>query len=543
MQQPPPKIDPRQRSYVMPARVLWTSESGVHGADGLLTDDDHGCTLEPAKGERVASILLDFGRELHGGVRLEVPQHPAHRPSKVRIRFGESAAEAMGTPNQDHAIHEQEVLLPWYGHAEFGNTGFRFVRIDHLDTDAALPLQAVKAVHIIRPLPYVGSFKCSDDRLNQIWDTGAYTVHLCMQDHVWDGIKRDRLVWIGDLHPEMRVISTLFGNHSIVEESLDYVRDRTPLPQWMNGISSYSLWWILCQRDWWLWGGDRDYLAAQKPYLVGLLQQVRSRMDARGCEKLDGHRFLEWPTSRDNTAIDAGLQALVVLALDAGAQLCRVLGERDPAAEAAAAADRGRKCVRQSGSKQANALMVMAGMEDAAETNRRILSKDPYRGLSTFYGFYVLEARQRAGDTQGALDLMRNYWGGMLDAGATTFWEGFELDWLTESGRIDQLTPPGKKDLHADYGDYCYVGLRHSLCHGWAAGPTAWMSEHVLGLSPAAPGWSEARLAPHLGDLSWAEGTVPTPHGVIRVRHEKRGSGIRTSIDAPAKIKIQRSKS
>ena len=46
------------------------------------------------------------------------------------------------------------------------------------------------------------------------------------------------------------VIATVFGNHSIVRESLDYVRDRTPLPQWMNGISSYSLWWLLIHADW-----------------------------------------------------------------------------------------------------------------------------------------------------------------------------------------------------------------------------------------------------------------------------------------------------
>ena len=39
--------------------------------------------------------------------------------------------------------------------------------------------------------------------------------------------------------------------------------------------------------------------------------------------------------------------------------------------------------------------------------------------------------------------------------------------------RIDELVPPGKKDLHGDFGAYCYVGFRHSLCHGWASGPTA----------------------------------------------------------------------
>lgn len=524
----------------MPQRILWTTPEGVHSPEGLLTDDEHGCTLEPARNGKTAAILIDFGRELHGGVRIEVPQHPAQRPARVRIRFGESASEAMGDPNQDHTIHDLQALLPWYGHAEIGNTGFRFVRIDHLDSDAPLPLQAVKAVHLVRPLQYQGSFKCSDERLNQIWQTGAYTVHLCMQDMVWDGIKRDRLVWIGDLHPEMRVISSLFGQDPIVQESLDFVRDRTPLPRWMNGISSYSLWWILCQRDWWRWGGNRKYLGEQQRYLLGLLDLVQQKQDEAGCEKLDGHRFLEWPTSRDKTAIDAGLQALVVMALDAGAELCDVLDEQEAARRARGAASRGRSCVRQSPSKQANALMALAEMRPAEAVNREVLARDPFRGLSTFYGYYILEARQAAGDTKGALDLIRTYWGGMLDAGATTFWEGFELDWLQGSGRIDELTPAGRKDLHADFGDYCYVGLRHSLCHGWASGPTAWLSQYVLGLSPQEPGWSETRLDPHLGDLEWAEGAVPTPHGTITVRHEKKGDAVRTRIETPAGVKLHR---
>jgi alpha-L-rhamnosidase len=234
--------DPRVRRYVLPTRVVWTSGDGVSAPEHLLTDDQHACLLQPSRNGQPTSILLDFGRELHGGVRIETPMIKPKKSALVRVRFGESVAEAMGTPDQDHTIHDHpQVLLPWMGHTEIGNTGFRFVRIDLLDQEATVTLEKVRAVFLYRPLEYHGSFRCSDERLSRIWDTGAYTVHLCMQDHVWDGIKRDRLVWIGDLHPEMMVISTVFGNQSIVPESLDYVRDRTPLPGWMNGISSYSL--------------------------------------------------------------------------------------------------------------------------------------------------------------------------------------------------------------------------------------------------------------------------------------------------------------
>ena len=127
----------------------------------------------------------------------------------------------------------------------------------------------------------------------------------------------------------------------------------------------------------------------------------------------------------------------------------------------------------------------------------------------------------------------------MLDRGATTFWEDFDLAWLEGSGRIDELPTPGEKDLHGDHGAYSYTGFRHSLCHGWASGPTAWLSEFVLGVQPLEPGCARVRIAPQLGDLAWAEGSYPTPRGAIKVRHERTADGsIRSQIDAPPGIEI-----
>jgi alpha-L-rhamnosidase len=88
--------------------------------------------------------------------------------------------------------------------------------------------------------------------------------------------------------------------------------------------------------------------------------------------------------------------------------------------------------------------------------------------------------------------------------------------------------------LHGDFGAYCYEGFRHSFCHGWASGPTAWLSQHVLGIEPAAPGFTKVRITPHLGSLAWAEGSYPTPRGVIRVRHEKQADGsIKSDVQLP----------
>lgn len=77
----------------------------------------------------------------------------------------------------------------------------------------------------------------------------------------------------------------------------------------------------------------------------------------------------------------------------------------------------------------AAALSVFAGLADAASVNAALLSREPVRGVSTFLGYYLLRARGDAGDIGGALDLVRTYWGAMLDLGATTFWEDFDLAW------------------------------------------------------------------------------------------------------------------
>ena len=55
------------------------------------------------------------------------------------------------------------------------------------------------------------------------------------------------------------------------------------------------------------------------------------------------------------------------------------------------------------------------------------------------------------------------------------------------------------------------------------------------------PGGTVIRIEPHLADLQWAEGSFPTPMGVIKVRHEKRADGsIGSSITSPPGVEIVR---
>jgi alpha-L-rhamnosidase len=544
-----------QTFYLSPVKILWKTDdkSGTISNSEKLLKEENGqadlsgqdlCIMR-ADGNKKPSILLDFGKELHGGIRLITDQSRGGKPLRLRIRFGESASEAMsdvdvkGATN-DHAMRDMIVSAPWLGKLEVGNTGFRFVRIDLLDDDAELKIKGISASLVIRDIPYIGSFNSSDSLLNKIWMTGAYTVHLNMQDFLWDGVKRDRLVWIGDMHPETSTIAAVFGDNDVVTKSLDQARDITPLPNYMAGMVSYSMWWIIIQHDWYMHTGNLAYLREQKTYLAKLLDQLSQKIDSNDSEILDGgNRFLDWPSSPNIKGIHAGLQAMLIITLNDGAKLSEILGDKATADKCKAVVQRLKNNVPDvNGSKQAAALMGISGLMKPEVANQ-VISANGVKDYSTFFGYYMLQAKAKAGDYKGAMSDIKNFWGPMLDLGATTFWEDFNIDWLPNASRIDELVPAGKIDIHADYGAYCYVGFRHSLAHGWASGPTPWLTEHVLGIQVVAPGCKEISVKPHLGELTFAEGTFPTPYGPLYVKHTKKADGtVASIIKAPKGVKI-----
>ena len=144
--------DSRTREYLSPTRIVWQQE------EALITGVEH--LLRPGTGQsdltnkyickiistdkQHPALLLDFGKELQGGLQIVTGMPKSHEPIAIRVRFGESVSEAMcdidgknGATN-DHAMRDFIVRLPWLGVTEVGNSGFRFVRIDLLDDSTEL---------------------------------------------------------------------------------------------------------------------------------------------------------------------------------------------------------------------------------------------------------------------------------------------------------------------------------------------------------------------------------------------------------------------
>lgn len=557
------QTDELTRAFITPQRIVW-KYAGTTGSlisnENVLLNTGNG---QPVMGKKDmcefsssategASFILDFGKEIHGGLQLVMGSSTRREPSQVRIRFGESVGETnskalnsewkVGFSTDDHAKRDIIIEIPRDGSIEIGNTGFRFVRIDLLQPQTTIRFKEIRAILRYRDIPYLGSFNSSSDRLNDIWMTAAYTVHLNMQEYLWDGIKRDRLVWLGDMHPEVSTIMRVFGNNIVVPNSLDFACKQFPLPGWMNGMSAYSLWFLIIHYEWYMHNGDIAFLNKHKDYIKGLISQIDKKIDEQGNENLSPSRFLDWPSTPNPKGVEAGYRGLLSWALNDAEKLSVILKEPDFAKICIDARTRlNRKVLPHNNLKQAAALMSLGGILDTKKASDDVISVGGPKNFSTFYGYYMLQALSLSGDYDVALNVIDKYWGGMIDMGATTFWEDFNMDWMENAARLDELTPAGKKDIHGDFGAYCYPGYRHSFCHGWSSGPAAWLSDYVLGVQVVEAGCKTLKIEPHLGNLDWVEGTYPTPKGVVKIKHVKREDGtVKSTVKAPKGIKIIR---
>lgn len=461
--------------YIYPVRIIKSEK--VSGEDALLRAKPMQIGLAEPETAIISDggyIIFDFGKEMNGGIRILTF---LSEQGEVRVRFGESltecCAELGGRTNatNDHALRDFNAALPNYSDMTFGNTGFRFVR---LDVKGNVYLKSVIAVNHILKLKSEYAYRGGDEVIKNIFETAKRTVDLCAAcGYLWDGVKRDRLVWIGDIHPEMLALTSLYGRLPVIERSLNFVKEQTPLPGWMNGFPTYSLWWIIIVADYYNRTGAESFAKKQLNYLNRLLVQID------GCVSGDGEMhfpayFLDWPTYNTPDAV-VGVRTIALIAAKKAAQLLKSFG-----CDFSTAENLQNKLLAQPVS--ATDSKAVLGLKYFAvgltEEDKDLLVKDGAKGMSTFMSYYILKA-VASFDKPKAITMMKEYYGAMLDKGATTFWEDYNTEWSENSCRTDEFPNEGQRDIHGDFGAYCYVGFRHSLCHGWSAGVLAFIKEEI----------------------------------------------------------------
>jgi alpha-L-rhamnosidase len=460
---------------------------------------------------------------------------------------------------------------------------------------AAIDYVRVRTEHL-RPGPrrYSGYFLSSDDTLNRIWYATAYTFALdsfrdlrpgysFSRTVVTDGAKRDRLIWAGDLSME-----DLVGNYSlrsapgIIRDSLlafsclqygdgqlapatqiavqcprrpppgaadasQFPASAAPIPD--SGalrLPQYTAAWVIALRDYYMLTGDKRFTHLMMPVVRRALSYFLANLDSGLYRTPSRNLTINWHPPDVAGGIDTYTNAAVVRALVAGSQLERHVGLGRRWANAwvqHAAAIRGAMLAHlwdpragafivntddpiQNHTEDAQVGSILAGVTAPAQSQQALRfidshlmtpvgvvngeADDPYmsRYISPYISGVELLARMSVGDTTDALNLMRRTWGDMLAHGPGTVWESMQLNGLPKSGGI-------------------------SLAHGWAGGPVPALSGYVLGIRPTAPGYGHWIVAPQPGDLRFAQGEAPTPHGPIASRWRRGGHSIKLTVIAP----------
>ena len=454
------------KEYVFPTRII--ESKGAQNQNSLFIKQPLQIGLAETKTtsfDKGGYIILDFNNEMCGGIRILTF---SSNNSSVRIRFGESVTECCsdlgGNKNatNDHSLRDFKTNLVNLSDMTFGNTGFRFVRIDFY---GAAQIKCIVAVNNIlkRKAHYI--YSGADTQVKEIYNVAKRTVDLCAAGkYVWDGVKRDRLVWIGDLHPEMLALTTLYGRLPAIEKSLDFAREQTPLPLWINGMSTYSLWWIIIIADYYETTKCTSFVKKQLKYLASLIEQINSCVMENGELQFPDY-FVDWPTRNTPDEVH-GVRAISIIAAKKAMSILQKFN-MDIAVAESLLSKLLKIEISPESSKQVTALKYFATELNAADRKR--LTRCGAKGMSTFMSYYILKA-VASFDKQTAINMMKEYYGAMLDKGATTFWEDFDINWAKNSCRVDEFPKDNERDIHGDFGSFCYKGFRHSLCNGWSAG-------------------------------------------------------------------------
>ena len=465
------------------------------------------------------SMFVDFGKETFGYIKL----NGLKGKGRISLYFGESPEEAQDTARCELA---DKIDVDQNG-GDFtfsGSRAFRYVTIYYDDN---ISINDVSMLYEYSPVKQRGSFKCSDDEVNKIWDVSAYTLHLNTREFFIDGIKRDRWVWSGDAYQSYLMNYYLFFDSPTVTHTLLALRGKDPVTSHINTIMDYTFYWFLGINDYYQYTGDKTFIEQNYPRMQSMMDYCLSRRDKDGLmQGLTGDWvFIDWADGLSKQGEVSFEQILFCRSLETMAQ-CAKIAHDDAGAEkyAAIAANLRTKIFSYYWNEQKHALVhsridgkptdnvtryanmfsiFFNYLDDAKKQDVKkyvLLNNDVPKITTPYMRFYELESLCAMGEQSYVLKQMKDYWGGMLKLGATTFWEEYNP---AKSGA----------DVYAMYGR----PYGKSLCHAWGASPIYLLGKYYLGVKPTSPGYKDYLIEPNLGGLQWMRGTVPTPNGDIKV--------------------------
>lgn len=421
-----------------------------------------------------------------------------------QLFVGESVPEMMDE-NRHHLEYDPTMIQVGDGTWRTPRPlAFRYLRF-------VTDVRMVKVVPVGWNRPVVGRILTENKRWSKMFDVGVRTLARCSDEFLIDGVKRDRLPWAGDLTVSLMADAYVYGDAEVARRSLSvmdaYQGD-------VNGIVTYSMWTIISHDLYQLYFGDRAFLKDRWWRIKWRIENLISRTDEYGfvAKGLDWV-FVDWAKPESKTAMHMIWYGALVAAARLADRVddARAADYRALAAKVKSGLDRCALDVtcglysanpedRTVFGRQANIFAIVFDVADGA-TKKRIgeelaSNRLPPVGTPYVYG-WELVALNRTGHHQAFFDGLERVFGAMLDAGATTFWEGYDAN---EKGN----------DRYRFYGR----PWGKSLCHVWSAWPAFVFVSEALGVKPTSDGWRTWEHKPIPGAES-LRALVPTPHGVM----------------------------
>lgn len=403
-------------------------------------------------------------------------------------------------------------------------------------------------------------FACSDDDLTRLWQVGRRTTDLCSHDAYLDCPSREQRAWVGDSVVHLLVDLTTHDDWRLARRNVELAASPRPdgmLPMAVGGdfehgdrtyIPDWSLHWVHALHELWRWTGDAALTARLLPVAEGVLRWFDGFADPTSGLATDvtGWVLVDW-SAVSTYGTSSTVNALWARALGEVAAMSDALGDAGRARWARGRweqiadafevfwdAERGRYADhllagvrRPAASQHAQAAAIVAGLvpdervlplaEALADPTRAVPASWLVPGRpATLEG----EGDMYAGIFSYVTGVPEPWWDLELLVAAQPFFRYVVHDAVVAAGlaeRIPALCRQWLPLLDRSATTLSEVWFGGSHCHAWSATPTRDLVQRTLGLEPAEPGWAVARVAPALGDLAWASGSVATPAGLLHV--------------------------
>jgi hypothetical protein len=419
-------------------------------------------------------------------------------------------------------------------------------------------VRGVRVRERTHPVTGTARFTCDDDLLERVWHAGRRTVTLCSLDAYVDCPSREQRAWVGDMVVHQRVDLTTNEDWTLARWAPRLCATPRPdgmLPMAVCGdidhvdlavIPDWALHWVHAVWNLYRYLGDPAEIAGLLGVVEGVLRWFEPYLDDEGClDEVPGWVLIDWAAVRTE-GVCAALNGLWGRALREFAEMAAWLGDRGRAGWAAqrharlAAGferlwDPRRGCYVDSWrggrrhpavSQHAQAAAIVGGLVPPDRYAQLVeVCCDEARLVHAAY------ARPDGPADPGSELPLADYLGQARPdpwwdvatqvVRAQPFFRYVVHDALAAAGAAERIAPALRdwawllERCPTSLSETFYAG---TTCHGWSATPTADAMTRVLGVGPAAPGFTAAALAPAPGPLRRAEGAVPTPSGPLAVR-------------------------